>query len=49
MTVADLGLIVEEYYQLHPEWRDGRRPVFFLDEIQTVPGWEGFARRLLET
>jgi len=49
MTVADLGLIVEEYYQLHPEWRDGRRAVFFLDEIQTVPGWEVFARRLLET
>ena len=49
MTVGDLGLIVEEYYQLHPEWRDARRPVFFLDEIQTVPGWEVFARRLLET
>ena len=49
MTVADLDLIVEEYYQLHPEWRDARRPTFFLDEIQTVPGWEVFARRLLET
>ena len=49
MTVADLDLIVEEYYQLHPQWRDARRPVFFLDEIQTVPGWEVFARRLLET
>lgn len=49
MTVADLGVIVEEYFQLHPEWRDARRPVFFLDEIQTVPGWEVFARRLLET
>lgn len=49
MVSADLGVIVEEYYQLHPEWREGRRPVFFLDEIQTVPGWEIFARRLLET
>jgi len=49
MTVGDLGIIVEEYYKLHPEWRDGRRPVFFLDEIQTIPGWEVFARRLLET
>jgi uncharacterized protein len=49
MTVADLGTIVEEYYKLHPEWRDGRRPVFFLDEIQIVPGWEVFTRRLLET
>lgn len=49
MGIADLAMIVDEYYQLHPEWRDGRRPVFFLDEIQTVPGWEIFARRLLET
>jgi hypothetical protein len=49
MTVADLGLIVEEYYRLHPEWRDERRAVFFLDEVQTVPGWEVFARRLLDT
>ncbi len=49
MTVSDLGIIVEEYYRLHPEWRDGRRPVFFLDEIQIVPGWEVFTRRLLET
>ncbi len=49
MSVADLGVIVDEYYQLHPEWRDARRPVFFLDEIQTVPGWEAFARRLLDT
>jgi hypothetical protein len=24
MTVADLGIIVEEYYRLHPEWRNGR-------------------------
>jgi hypothetical protein len=49
MTAADLHLIVEEYYRLHPEWRDRRRAVFFLDEIQVVPGWESFARRLLDT
>jgi uncharacterized protein len=50
LTAADLQLIVEEYYRLHPEWRDGRRrAVFFLDEIQVVPGWEMFARRLLDT
>jgi predicted AAA+ superfamily ATPase len=52
MTAVDLGLLVEEYYRLHPEWRDrqdGRRAVFFLDEIQAVPGWEVFARRLLDT
>lgn len=49
MTAADLHLIVEEYYQLHPERRDQERVVFFLDEIQGVPGWEKFARRLLDT
>lgn len=49
MTAADLHLIVEEYYRLHPEWRDKRRAVFFLDEIQVVSGWESFARRLLDT
>ena len=41
MTIADLGIIMEEYYRLHPEWREGHRPVFFLDEIQTISGWEG--------
>lgn len=49
MTSADLSLVVEEYYRLHPELRDQHRAVFFLDEIQVVPGWEMFARRLLDT
>jgi len=48
MSVDDLGLIVEEYYRLHPELRDRQRATFFLDEIQVVPGWERFARRLLD-
>lgn len=49
MTAADLSVLVEEYYRLHPEWRDRRRALFLLDEIQVVPGWEVFARRLLDT
>ncbi len=49
MTAADLGVAIEEYYRLHPEWRDRRRAALFLDEIQVVPGWETFARRLLDT
>ena len=49
MTAADLQIVVEEYYRLHPERRDRRRVVFFLDEVQVVPGWETFARRLLDT
>lgn len=49
MSARDLNLVVEEYYRLHPEWRERRRAVFFLDEIQVVPGWESFARRLLDS
>jgi hypothetical protein len=49
MTAADLHVVVEEYYRLHPEWRDRRRATFLFDEIQAVPGWEAFARRLLDT
>lgn len=49
MTVQDLELLVDEFYRLHPAWRDVNRACFFLDEIQVVPGWEPFARRLLDT
>jgi predicted AAA+ superfamily ATPase len=49
MTAADLSIMVEEYFRLHPEWRDRKQVVFFLDEVQLVPGWETFARRLLDT
>jgi uncharacterized protein len=49
MAVQDLDLLVETFYQLNPAWRDARRATFFLDEIQLVPGWELFARRLLDS
>ncbi|MBI4989426.1 MAG: ATP-binding protein [Rhodocyclales bacterium] len=49
MTARELGLVVEEYYRLNPDWRGGRRATFFFDEIQAVPGWESFARRLLDS
>ncbi len=49
MQASDLQLLPETYYRLHPEWRDRRRVTFFLDEIQNVPGWESFVRRLLDS
>ncbi|MFH1738258.1 MAG: ATP-binding protein [bacterium] len=49
IKAADLQILLEEYYRLQPRSRDSNRTVFFLDEIQVVPGWETFARRLLET
>jgi hypothetical protein len=47
MEAGQLGLIPEIHLRLYPESTD--EPVtFFLDEIQTVPGWETFARRMLD-
>lgn len=49
MQAQDLALVVEEFYRINPQWRDKKRAVFFLDEIQVVQGWETFVRRLLDT
>lgn len=49
MQMQDLDLLVQSYYQLNPAWRDAQRASFFLDEIQLVPGWELFARRILDS
>ncbi len=49
MTAADLQWVVDEYFALHPERRDRQVVTFFLDEIQVVPGWETFVRRLMDT
>ena len=49
LRASDLTVLLEEYYGLHPEWRDQRRALFLLDEIQMVEGWEGFVRRILDT
>ena len=49
MTPRELQVVVEEFFSLHPGHRDTRQVTFFLDEIQVVPGWETFVRRLLDT
>ena len=49
MQASDLDVLVDEYYRLHPAWRDQQRSTFFLDEIQLIPGWEMFVRRLLDS
>ena len=48
MTSGDLGAVVEEYYRKHPAARGRETVTWCLDEIQTVPGWERFVRRLLD-
>lgn len=49
MTANELQWVLEEYYLLHPEWRDQQRVLFLFDEIQRVQGWEGFTRRILDS
>ena len=49
IDASDLSFLLEAYYQLHPEFRDKSRITLFLDEIQLVPGWETFVRRVLDT
>jgi len=49
LQVEELSWIVEEFFRLQPGLRDARKATFFFDEIQTVLGWEAFARRLLDT
>jgi hypothetical protein len=49
MAAADLGWVLEEYFARYPDFRDRRQVTFFLDEIQVVPGWETFVRRVLDT
>ena len=49
MGVADLDWMIEEYFRLHPDLRDSGTVSLFLDEIQNVPGWEGFVRRIVDT
>jgi len=45
LAVSDLGLIPDLHARLYPQTVDG--PVtYFFDEIQRVPEWERFARRL---
>lgn len=43
LTHQDLHLILEAYYELY-----NHTPVIFLDEIQAVPQWQKFVRRLAD-
>lgn len=48
---AEPGLLsdlLEAHYRVHPAPRE-RRAYLFLDEIQMVPGWPRFVRRILDT
>jgi predicted AAA+ superfamily ATPase len=44
-----LDALLEECFLRHPEIRRKGRAAWFLDEIQLVPGWDRFVRRVLDT
>jgi predicted AAA+ superfamily ATPase len=48
LAAADLSRIPEAFYRRFPSSRE-QLCWFFFDEIQNVPGWETFVRRLLDT
>ena len=49
MQTEQLSWVLEEYYLACPHFRDRRQVVFCFDEIQGVPGWETFIRRILDS
>ena len=49
MEARHLALLLEEYYRRFPGVRGRETVTWCLDEIQQVPGWERFVRRLLDT
>jgi predicted AAA+ superfamily ATPase len=48
LALKDLDDLVEAYFELYPEKRD-EKVYLFLDEVQNVPQWERFVRRIYDT
>lgn len=44
-----LDALLEEYYRRFPSSRGSEVLSLYLDEVQTVPGWEQFVRRIQDT
>ncbi len=48
LSVADLGWLLDEHLRQFPGLRESGGMTLYLDEVQTVPGWEGLVRRLMD-
>ncbi len=48
LKLRDVDQLVQAYYELYPKKKD-EKVYFLLDEIQNVPHWERFVRRLHDT
>lgn len=49
MNAADLGWLLDEHTRQYPGLREQGTTSIYLDEVQTVPGWETLVRRLVDT
>ncbi len=47
LKLEDMQDLIEGYYELYPENKD-QQVWFFFDEIQEVPNWEKFVRRVFD-
>ncbi len=47
--VDQLAFLLEEFYRRFPALRGRQRVLWLLDEIQLVPGWERFIRRVMDS
>ncbi|MFW6352040.1 MAG: ATP-binding protein, partial [Bacteroidota bacterium] len=48
LDVSTLHLIIESYTELYPDIQL-KNTSFFFDEVQNIPGWEKFVRRVYDT
>jgi uncharacterized protein len=48
LQLSDMDVFLKGYYELYPDLKD-KLVYFFFDEIQNVPNWEKFLRRLYDT
>jgi predicted AAA+ superfamily ATPase len=48
LDISGLSDIGDSYFRLYPQMRE-QRCYFFFDEIQNIPGWENYCRRLIDT
>jgi uncharacterized protein len=49
LTARNLNSLLEEYYRRFPALRRNQTVTWCFDEIQVVPGWESFVRRILDS
>ena len=47
-TVGDLDDLIEGYFEIYPQKRD-EKIYLFVDEVQNIPQWESFIRRIYDT